>query len=149
MHRMLLSIQHYASVLTSIFSIQEQDLIQALRRGWRKSVRPDAVTVGFGRVRTGGGAARSRLGARLPSPDHGTQRAGHLPRVPGKREGVGTRTQAPEDRAREQAEGQRAEGPQAGADADDADVSAAAGEETSGIRGAEGELSEREAEAGS
>lgn len=53
-----------------------------------------------------------------------------------------------EDRPGEQAQIQRAEGPQAGADADDANLPAAAGQEEAVRGGAEGEHAEREAQAG-
>lgn len=55
----------------------------------------------------------------------------------------------PQDRPRGQTEGQRPEGHEAGADAHDADVPAAAGEEAPRRRGAQGELPKREAAAGS
>lgn len=131
------------------FSVQEQELLQTVGRGRRKSSRPDAVPVGLGRVRAGGGAERQGLGARLPPPDDGAQRAGHLQGVPGEGARVGAGAETPEDGPREPAEGERPEGDEAGADAHDADVPAAAGEEEVVRRGPEGQLSERQVAAGS
>lgn len=62
---------------------------------------------------------------------------------------MGERAAPPQDRPREQAEGQRPEGHEAGTDAHDADVPATAGKEASRWRSTQSQLSKREASAGS